>query len=141
MVVLDTDHMSLLEWSDVGDSMPLRARLAALSPAEVATTIISYEEQTRGWMPYLARTRSLTHQVEVYRRLRRQLENYCRIPVLAFDEQAAATLQRLRRTRIRIGTMDLKIAAITLSHGAVLLSRNLADFRQIPDLQVEDWTA
>lgn len=141
MVVLDTDHMSPLEWSDVGGSMPLRARLAALSPAEVATTIISYEEQTRGWMAYLARTRSLTHQVEVYRRLRRQLENYCRIPVLAFDEQAAATLQRLRCTRIRIGTMDLKIAAITLSHGAVLLSRNLADFRQIPDLQVEDWTA
>jgi len=141
MVVLDTDHMSLLEWGGVGDSMPLRARLAALPPAQVATTIISYEEQTRGWMAYIARTRSLTHQVEAYGRLRRQLENYCRTPVLAFDEQAAVTLQRLRRARIRIGTLDLKIAAIALSHSAMLLSRILADFRQIPDLQVEDWTA
>jgi hypothetical protein len=32
MVVLDTDHMSLLEWADARDSTPARARLAALSP-------------------------------------------------------------------------------------------------------------
>jgi len=36
--------------------------------------------------------------------------------------------------------MDLKIAAIVLVHGAKLLSRNLKDFRQIPNLDVEDWT-
>ena len=41
MVVLDTDHMSLLEWANVRDSTLLRTRLAALPPAEVATTIIS----------------------------------------------------------------------------------------------------
>jgi tRNA(fMet)-specific endonuclease VapC len=69
MVVLDTDHMSLLEWADVRDSTLLRTRLGALRPAEVATTIISYEEQMRGWMAYLARTRSMTHQVEAYQKL------------------------------------------------------------------------
>jgi tRNA(fMet)-specific endonuclease VapC len=69
------------------------------------------------------------------------LDNYRRIPVLAFDEAAAAVFQRLRRTRLRIGTMDLKIAAIVLSRDATLLSRNLADFRQVPGLRVEDWTA
>jgi tRNA(fMet)-specific endonuclease VapC len=70
MVVLDTDHRSLLEWAEVRDSTPLRTRLAALPPAEVVTTIISYEGQMREWMAYLARTRSITHQVEAYRRLR-----------------------------------------------------------------------
>jgi hypothetical protein len=40
---------------------------------------------------YIARTRSIIHQVEAHRRLRRQLENYCRAPVLAFDERAAVT--------------------------------------------------
>jgi hypothetical protein len=38
----------------------------------------------------------MPHQVEAYRRLRRQLENYRRTLVLAFDEQAVVTLQRLR---------------------------------------------
>jgi len=141
MVVLDTGHMSVPEWAEVRDSTPLRTCLATLQPAEVATTIIGYEEQMHGWMAYIARTRSITHQVEAYQRLRRQVENYCRTPVLAFDEQAAVMLQRLRRARIRIGTMDLKIAAIALCHDAMLLSRNRTDFRQIPDVRVEDWTS
>ncbi len=34
---------------------------------------------------------------------------------------------------------DLKIAAITLNHDAILLSRNLKDFEQVPGLKVEDW--
>jgi tRNA(fMet)-specific endonuclease VapC len=123
MVVLDTDHMSLLEWSGAQGSATLRARLAALQSAEVVTTIISYEEQVRGWMAYIARLRSVTQQVDAYRRLHRQLDNYCRIPVLVFDVPAAATFQQLRRRHLRIGTMDLKIAAIVLSREATLLSR------------------
>jgi tRNA(fMet)-specific endonuclease VapC len=141
MIVLDTDHLSVLERSDQPGSGALCARLAHLPPAEVVTTIISYEEQMRGWMAYLARARSVAHQVEAYRRLLQHLDNYRRIPVLAFDEAAAVAFQQLRRARLRIGTMDLKIAAIAVSHDATLLSRNLADFRQVPDLQVEDWTA
>jgi tRNA(fMet)-specific endonuclease VapC len=109
--------------------------------AEMVTTIISDEEQVRGWMAYIARLRSVTQQVDAYRRLHRQLDNYCRIPVLVFDAPAAVTFQRLRRTRLRIGTMDLKIAAIVLSREATLLSRNHADFGRVPGLQVEDWTA
>jgi tRNA(fMet)-specific endonuclease VapC len=140
MIVLDTDHLSVLERSDQPGSGALHARLADLPPAEVVTTIISYEEQMRGWMAYLARTRSVAHQVEAYRRLLQHLDNYRRIPVLAFDEAAAIVFQRLRRARLRIGTMDLKIAAIAVSRDATLLSRNLTDFRQVPGLPVEDWT-
>jgi tRNA(fMet)-specific endonuclease VapC len=134
MVVLDTDHMSLLEWSDARGSATLRARLRVLQPAE---------EQMRGWMAYLARTRSIAQQMEAYPRLYRQLQNYCQIPVLTFDEEAAVTFQRLRRARLRMGTMDLKIAAIVLSRDATLLSRNLADFHQVcnfPDSVAVMWT-
>ncbi len=38
-----------------------------------------------------------------------------------------------------LGTMDLKIASITLANNAILLSRNLCDLERIPDLRVEDW--
>jgi tRNA(fMet)-specific endonuclease VapC len=141
MVILDTDHMSVLERREQPAVSHLLNRLAELSPSEVATTVISYEEQMRGWMAYLARARSMAQQIIAYGRLLSHLENYRRIPVLGFDEAAATEFQRLRRSRLRLGTMDLKIAAIVVSRDAILLSRNLGDFNQIPDLHVEDWTS
>jgi hypothetical protein len=41
MVVLDTDHMSVLERRDQPESAALRARLASLPSEEVVTTIVS----------------------------------------------------------------------------------------------------
>jgi len=66
------------------------------------------------------------------------LQLYRKIQVLEFDERAATEFQRLRKLGIRVGTMDLKIASIVLATRAKLLSRNLKDFRQIPELDVED---
>ena len=138
-LVLDTDHMSLLEWGS-DKAAQLRERLAGCEEGEVATTIINYEEQMRGWMAYLAKARSLAKQVEAYRRLRNHLDNYRQIPVLDFDDQAAKVYGELRRARIRIGTLDLKIAAIVISRGATLLTRNKRDFANVPGLRLEDWT-
>lgn len=45
----------------------------------------------------------------------------------------------MRAERVRIGTMDLRIASIVLAHHATLLSRNLRDFRLVPGLRVENW--
>jgi predicted nucleic acid-binding protein len=53
----------------------------------------------------------------------------------------ASWLSENCRLHARIGTMDLKIAAIVLSKGDTLLSRNLSEFGRISGLKVEDWTA
>lgn len=42
--------------------------------------------------------------------------------------------------KIRIGTQDLRIAAIVISQNAILVTRNQRDFSRIPGLQFEDWT-
>lgn len=139
MLLLDSDHMSLLEWGS-DSAARLRERLADYDEREVATTIVNYEEQVRGWMAYIASARSLAKQVEAYRRLRSHLDNYRQIPVLDFDEEAAEVYQGFRRARVRIGTMDLKIAAIAVSVNATLLSRNRRDLEKVPGLKVEDWT-
>lgn len=88
MFVLDSDHMSLLEWGGQG-AAALRERLADVPENEVATTIVCYEEQMRGWMAYIAGAKSIVRQLEAYRRLRTHLDNYRSIPVLDFDEDAA----------------------------------------------------
>jgi tRNA(fMet)-specific endonuclease VapC len=59
---------------------------------------------------------------------------------LEFDDDSAKTFQDLRSQKIRIGTMDLKIASIAISRKAILVSRNLKDFEEVPNLVVKDWT-
>jgi tRNA(fMet)-specific endonuclease VapC len=61
--------------------------------------------------------------------------------IVSYDEKAAAEFERPRQAKIRIGTMDLKIAAIALANNATLLTRNLSDFGKVPDLRAEDWSA
>ena len=141
MFVLDTDHISLMEWSAGLARQNLLRRLSMVPPDEVFTTIVTYEEQTRGWMGYAARTRTTAQQIEAYRKLERHLDLYRRVQVLGFDERAGAEFERLKKARIRVGTMDLKIAAIALAHGATVLTRNRGDFEQVTGLQIEDWTA
>ena len=59
--------------------------------------------------------------------------------ILRFSERAASTFGELRQQRVRIGSLDLKIASIALEHGATLLSANARDFDHIPGLRFEDW--
>jgi tRNA(fMet)-specific endonuclease VapC len=140
MVVLDTDHISLMERPKAAAAATLLSRFARIDPQSMATTIITYEEQTRGWLAYHARARDIHQEIDAYARLKIHLESDRTIIVLDFDEEAAAELQRLRRLKIRVGTMDLKIAAIVLVRNATLLTRNLVDFRKVPGLKAEDWT-
>ena len=61
------------------------------------------------------------------------------LDVLPFDDSAAAQFKEFRKQKVRIGTQDLKIAAIALTHDAILLSANLRDFRLVPGLRIENW--
>ena len=53
--------------------------------------------------------------------------------------QAEALYQQWRQQRLRVGTHDLRIAAICLAHAATFISRNHRDSTQGPGLQVEFW--
>jgi tRNA(fMet)-specific endonuclease VapC len=106
----------------------------------VAVTIISYQEQSRGWLGALQESLSMAEQIEKYRKLEKHLRFYADAKILPFDELAATRFQALRKTHRRVGALDLKIASIALVHSATLLSRNLRHFQQITGLAVEDWT-
>lgn len=140
MYILDTDHLSLLGRANSSEAQRLRFRLAGFKTEDRVTTIITFEEQMRGWTAHLARARSLARQVEAYAQLKEFLDRYLKIAVLEFDEAAAVEFKRLQALRLRVGTMDLKIAAIALANGATVLTRNLRDFCLVPSLRVEDWT-
>ncbi|HSI36860.1 MAG: type II toxin-antitoxin system VapC family toxin [Phycisphaerae bacterium] len=138
---LDTDHLSLLHQPDGETGRRLQLRLAALDPTSVVTTVITYEEQTRGWLAWVAKANSMSSQVEAYARLSHHLAMFCELTVLPFDAAAAVAFQRIRSVRTKVGVMDLRIASIVIANDATLLTRNLRDFRLIPGLRAEDWSA
>lgn len=140
MYLLDTDYMTLLGWPQSPLAGKIKARLQREPTDTVSPSIISFEEQTRGWLTAIAKTKSVKEQVDRYRELNRMLRLYCSMNVLDYEERAAVEFQQLRKEKLRIGTMDMKIAAIALANDAILLTRNAGDFLRVPGLKLEDWT-
>jgi tRNA(fMet)-specific endonuclease VapC len=135
--VLDTNHVTELAY-DSARGARLRHRLSE-SRADVTTSVITLEEELRGWLARINRERTVPAQVSVYDKLIERVMFFSRWSILPLDNESAATFARLRAHGIRIGTLDLKIAAITLAHDATLLTRNTADFAQVPGLKFENW--
>ena len=74
-----------------------------------------------------------------YRELAELFRYFDQFGIEIYDERAAERSQQLRAKKIRIGTMDLKIASIALVNDALLLSANLQHFQNVPDLRAENW--
>ena len=89
-------------------------------------------------MKYIAKERTALRQVVGYRELVRLFEFYQEFEVAEFDEAVARQYDDLRGQRLRLGAMDLKIAATALVHKALLLA-NRRDFECVPGLRVENW--
>ncbi len=134
--VLDTDHVSLLQRGN-----PLVSqRLEAVNPEEIAVTIITVEEQFGGRLHVIRQGSSRYEIVLAYHRLMTTLNYFGTINVLDFDEDAYNCYIDLVRQKIRIGTKDLRIAAVVMSRNAILVTRNRRDFERVPGLRFEDWT-
>lgn len=140
MIILDTDCLSLLERQTGEPYFRLQAKLDEFPSNEIVTTIITYEEQMRGWMSYLAKMRSIKEQVFAYETLKQYFDYFKTLTIIEFDKKAAEIFKNLKSNKIRVGSMDLKIASIAIANEAILISRNLKDFEQVPDLTVQDWS-
>ena len=138
MLVLDSDHVSVLRYPEHPRCTSLTARLQA-SGELLALTAITWEEQLRGWLAEIRRARRFLDQVPAYAELIKLLAFHQRWTILPFDVGAALECDRLRKLRVRIGSQDLKIAAIARVNDALLLSANMRDFQRVPGLRVENW--
>jgi tRNA(fMet)-specific endonuclease VapC len=139
-VLLDTDHLSVLQWQEQPACDRLLARLDQLPPDDIATSIVSFHEQIQGWQAYLSRARKPSQVVLAYAKLEAIWRWFLKTNVLSFSDEAQVEFTNLRRQCPRLQTMDLRIAGIALVTHSTLLSRNLRDFQQVPGLAAEDWT-
>lgn len=140
MILLDTDMLTLVQRRGGEEYARLVFRLDQAQDQDVRVTIVSFEEQMRGWLAWIVKARAGERLIDAYARLRGLLEDFGARPVVDFEERSYDEFARLSRMKTRVGTMDLRIAAIALANDALLLSRNLRDFSRVPGLRVEDWT-
>jgi tRNA(fMet)-specific endonuclease VapC len=140
MFVLDTDHLGILQRQPAPQFGVLMHKISQYPETSFFVTIVSFHEQILGWNAYLARANDRSGAVRGYTKLEGLPGDFARSQVLPYGSAAADVFEDLRKQRIRIGTMDLRIAAIALANGITVLTRNLVDFARVPNLTVEDWT-
>lgn len=139
MIILDTDHLTVLKYAKDARFSRLAQRMADSADQDFATTAITLEEQLRGWLAQINRNQDVLKQIPAYAELTGLIEFFSYWTILPFDALAAQKFAEYRQQKIKTGTMDLKIASIAVSQNALLLTSNTRDFESIPDLRIEDW--
>jgi tRNA(fMet)-specific endonuclease VapC len=136
LFILDTDTLQLFQ----DNHGPVVERVAPLRPSDLAITIISVEEQLSGWYTQLRKAKDNIHLQWAYRRLANNIRFLARIQIFEFDKHAIDRYEILKKLKLKIGKMDLRIAAIVSVQSATLVTRNARDFRIVPGLKIEDWS-
>ena len=135
--LLDTDIPSLYQRNH-----PIVDRnVTAHAADEVAVAIISVEEQISGWYTMVRRATRPDDLARAYDRLAESVKSLATMHILSFTLAAIHRFEQLKRLKLAVRGNDLRIAAIALEHGAVVVTRNTADFQQIPGLSVENWAS
>jgi tRNA(fMet)-specific endonuclease VapC len=138
--LLDTDHISFLQRRSSSEFIRLTLRMSQHSFSDFALSVISFHEQVIGAHSFINRAQTNTDMARGYTLLLETLNSFAKAPVLPFDTKAIAIFDEMRNQKVRVSTMDLRIAAIAISHNLVLLTRNTGDFSKVPSLITEDWT-
>ncbi len=137
--ILDTDHVSLAL-----QEHPLVTARIKQRDSEVAITVITAQELFNGWVVRINDPRLAGELVPLYARFSLTLNFLRKIQILNFDDSAniryVQLLQLDRSLRKKRLQEDLKIAAIALSTGAIVATRNQRDFSLVKGLCLEDWT-
>ena len=127
----DTDTLSAVLRRQ--PDMALVRRLAVLPPDQQHTTAINYAE-----LVYGAAKRGSTALADRVRGLVLQS-----LAVLPLDAAAAESYAEIRAGLEQVGTPlaepDLRIAAIALTRGLVLVTANTRHFDRVPGLPIENW--
>ena len=140
MFLLDSDHLSILWYNEGIEYDALLKRINSHAEEAFAVSIVTFDEQLRGWQAYVKKSSRRDGTVKGYAELHRLLDRFSESQVIDVDDTAADKFIELRSQGVRIGSMDLRIASIAIINDFTLLTRNTIDFERVPSLRFEDWT-
>jgi tRNA(fMet)-specific endonuclease VapC len=134
--ILDTDTFSLFRQNHPAVVRNVLGRKRAAQ----AVTAITIEESLAGWYTLLRQAKQPSQLVFAYGRLTATVTALAAFPLLTFDPAAATRFEQLRQLKLRIGTQDMRIAAIALEYNATVVTRNTGHFGRVPGLTITDWS-
>lgn len=138
MILLDTDIISLYH----AGHERVSEKVQNLDPGEViGTTIITRAEILRARFEALLKAADGEHLQRAQERLAASESLLSDLHIAQFDAAATEEFEKLskRKKLKKIGHADLLIASIALANDALLVTRNVKHFRQVPNLRVENW--
>ena len=139
MIILDSDHLSILRYHGSERALKLSARLHQTPEKPIATSIANVEEAMRGWLSAIAKERRIERQIFAYRELAELFTFFSGYTIALLDSNAAGLFNGFRKSGVKIGTMDLKAACIAMANSALFLTANRRDFEKVPGLRFENW--
>ena len=140
LLILDTDHVSLF----LKGNTLVCDRIFQTEPDNLAISVITAEEICQGWLSEInkySQANQSSRLLLAYSEFEKSLDFFQTIQRLSFVTNAYNQFEILRHQFRRLGTRDLRIAAIALSLNATVITRNAKDFGQIKNLSIEDWSS
>jgi tRNA(fMet)-specific endonuclease VapC len=139
VIILDSDHLSILRYHNSERALKLITRLDQATEKPIATSIANVEEAMRGWLSAIAKERRIERQLSPYRELAELFTFFSGYTIALLDSNAARLFNDFRKSGLKIATMDLKTACIAIANNALLLTANRRDFEKVPGLRFENW--
>ncbi|KAF0249505.1 MAG: twitching motility protein PilT, partial [bacterium] len=84
LYVLDTDHLSLLQRGNEA----IGIHLLRVSPTEIAITVVSLEEQLRGWLAVINKITTSEQCIRAYRQLKEITLAFSELSILDYNQKA-----------------------------------------------------
>ncbi len=138
MIAFDTDILSVL-----GKAVPaVLARVSAIPFDQRFVPIVAAEEAIRGQLATVRQAQSGRGAVsleEAYEFLTETIDCLRPMKLLPYTTTADALFRSWKAAKLRVGSQDLRIAAICFAHGATLVTRNARDYAQVPGLALDVW--
>ena len=138
MIAFDTDVLTEVL---LGNTAYV-GRAAAIPLREQAVPVIVVEEIMRGRLNIIRQAEAGRVSISLaraYELFEDTFADFRRLHILSYTVQAEAFYQEWRQQGFRLGTHDLRIAAICVAYSATLISRNRRDFERVPGLVTEFW--
>ncbi len=134
--LFDTNHLTLYQHADP----TLLQHVQSYPSGSVGISAVTVEEALKGRLAKLARRLTGPVRIQAYANLVDTVQLFLQFSIVPFDQASEDQFQRLLGQRIRVGTRDLRIAAVALANNLTLLTQNQSDFKGIPGIMLDDWS-